>query len=132
MVTTPIDPRRVPSINQTAEEIAEMEAMIAAGKLPPDFIEQHLDAVDANVFGSDAPKDRKGFRLEQGIGAPGNMTKNSIDAYRKYHDPANPRCVEPDPDFAENLKKMTADLAKSDEARKARAPSGRRLHAGRE
>ena len=35
-----------------------MQAMMDEGKLPKDFMDRHFDAVDANVFGVDAPKDR--------------------------------------------------------------------------
>jgi hypothetical protein len=80
MVTTPIDPRRVPTINLSETELAEMQAEIDAGLLPPDFIERHLDAVDANVFGIDAPRDKNGCRMEQGRGSPRNQTQQSIDA----------------------------------------------------
>jgi hypothetical protein len=131
MVTTPstIDATRVPTINLNREEIAEIEIKMAEGKLPKDYLDRHFDAVDANVHGWDAPKDRNGFRLEQGLGSPNNQTANSIAAFVKYH---GPDAVEPDPNFAENLKKMQAQLAKSDEVRKVKAAKdGRRLHAGR-
>ena len=51
MVQSVIDPFRIPSINQSPAEIAEMEAAIEAGALPKDFLKRHIDAVDANVFG---------------------------------------------------------------------------------
>lgn len=132
MVTTPIDATRVPTINLNDEEIAEIEAKMAEGKLPPDYLDRHFDAVDQNVFGTEAPKDRNGFRTEIGIGSPNNQSANSISAYKKFHDPANPKCVEPDPNFAENLKRMQSQLVKSNELRKANAPAGARRHAGRD
>ena|ERR1700761_4545771 len=131
MVTTPIDPMRVPSINLNEGELAEMEALIEQGTLPKDFLDRHFDAVDANVFGVDAPKDRKGFRLEQGIGTPGNMTANSIAAYIKYH---GPHSLVPDPEeeFNKNVARMRADLAKCDAERNAkRGKGGKRMRAGR-
>jgi hypothetical protein len=111
MVTATIDPIRVPTITQSAGEIAEMQGMIEAGQLPKDFIKRHIDAVDANVYGHDAPKDRKGFRLEQGLGSPKNQTRNSIDAYKKYG--------KDEPGFDENVKRMEAELKACDEAKDA-------------
>lgn len=130
MVDTPFDPIRPPSINQSAEELDLMQAMIDEGKLPKNFMERHFDAVDANVFGVDAPKDRKGFRLEQGIGSPNNQTANSLAAYRKFHGPNGP---DPDPPevFEATEKRMIAELAKTNEAKRAKIPANRRRGAGR-
>lgn len=122
MVTTPIDPIRVPTISQSPAEIAEMQAMIDKGDLPRDFIKRHVDAVDANVYGVDAPKDRKGWRLEQGLGSPGNQTQNSIDAYKRFHSK--------DPDFEETLKRMQAELAATNKQREGKAATGA-IHYGR-
>ena len=105
MVETRPDPIRPPTINQSMEELEQMQALIDAGQLPPDFIERHFDAVDANVFGVDAPKDRRGYRVEQGRGSPLNMTQQSIDAYKKWG--------KDEPDFNENLKRMESQLAAS-------------------
>ena len=103
MVDQVIDPVRVPTINLTLEELELMQVLIDEGKLPRDFIERHFDAVDANVFGVDAPKDKKGYRIEQGRGSPLNMTQQSIDAYKKW--------CHAEPNFAEHLKAMVEQLA---------------------
>jgi hypothetical protein len=126
MVTTVIDAHRPPSINQSPKEIAEMEEQIALGNLPPDFLRRHIDAVDANVHGVDAPKDRNGWRIEQGMGSPGNMTQQSIDAYVKNQ--TERRIGGPEPGYEENLKRMQAQLVESDKKRSAK-PGG--FHYGR-
>ena len=110
MVETRPDPIRVPTINMSLEELEQMQALMDKGELPPDFIDRHFDAVDANVFGADAPKDRHGNRTEQGRGSPVNMTQQSIDAYKRWCGPNKDR-PEGEPGFAENLKKMEAQLA---------------------
>lgn len=84
MVAAVIDPIRVPTITMSQAELAEMEELIETGQLPRDFIEKHFRAVQANVFGHDHKTDRHGNPIEQGIGSPGNMTRNCVEAYRKY------------------------------------------------
>ena len=121
MVHTPIDPVRIPTINQSPAEIAEMEAMIEAGQLPKDFIKRHVDAVDANVFGADAPKDRNGFRVEQGLGSPGNMTQQAIDAYIKNQ--TERRTGGPEPGYEQHLKRMQAQLVETQKKNDAK-PGG--------
>lgn len=113
MVSAVIDPIRVPTINQSPAEIAEIQALIEQGQLPKDFLKRHIDAVDANVYGFDAPKDRRGFRLEQGLGSSRNQTQQSIDAYIKYHSK--------DADFDENLTRMKTELAECNKQREAKA-----------
>jgi hypothetical protein len=110
MVEKTIDPVRPPTINQSIEELEAMQAMIDAGQLPADFIERHFDAVNANVFGVDAPKDRHGNRTEQGKGSPANMTRQSIDAFKRWHGPSkeNPLGA---PNYEKDLAKMEAQLA---------------------
>ncbi len=110
MVTTVIDPFRVPTINQSAAEIAEIRALMEAGKLPSDFLKRHIEAVDSNVFGVDAPKDRRGWRMEIGIGSPLNQSQQSLDAYIKYG--------KDEPDFERNLARMRKEL-EATEQRKA-------------
>ena len=127
MVTTPIDPHRPPSINQSPAELAQMQADIDAGTLPKDVIKKHIDAVDANVFGTDAPKDRQGFRLEQGLGSPSNMTQQSIDAYIKNQTERRPGG--PEPGFEEHLKRMRAELAASEKAKDGKSQNT--FHYGR-
>lgn len=114
MVDTPIDPIRVPSINLSMEELDAMQAGIENGSLPKDFMDRHFDAVDRNVFGHDAKKDRKGNYQEQGLGSSKNQTKNSVEAYRKF--------CKSEPDFAENLKRMEAELKDSEARRAAENP----------
>jgi hypothetical protein len=111
MVETPIDPIRMPTITLSEEELDEIEAKMATGELPPDYLERHYQAVANNVFGVDHKRDRKGSPIEQGIGAPGNQTRNSINAYKKW--------CSADPDYAETLKKMEAQLVDSHQARNA-------------
>jgi hypothetical protein len=127
MVHTPIDVTRVPTINQSPKEIAEMQEMIDAGILPKDFLKRHIDAVDANVFGVDTPRDREGWRVEQGMGSPGNMTQQSIDAYVKYQ--SEVRKGGPEPGYEQSLKRMIAELAEC-EKKKAANPTGG-FHYGR-
>jgi hypothetical protein len=121
MVHTPVDPVRIPTINQSPAEIAEMEAMIDAGQLPKDFLKRHIDAVDANVFGADAPKDRAGWRMEQGIGSPGNMTQQAIDAYVKNQ--TERRAGGPEEGYKENLARMQAQLVETQKKKDAQ-PGG--------
>lgn len=125
MVAQVIDPIRVPTLNLSEAEIAEMEELIAQGQLPKDFIERHFEAVEKNVFGHDVKHDRHGNPIEQGIGSPGNMTKNCVDAYKKYCNPENPKASDPDPNFKENLARMTALLEECDKKRKAAVEKNR-------
>lgn len=97
------DKLRPPSINQSIKELEQMQARIDKGDLPPDYIERHFDAVDANVFGFDAPKDKNGQRQEQGLGSPRNQTRQSIEAYKRWH--------KDDKDFQKTLETMEAQLA---------------------
>lgn len=128
MVEIRVDPIRPPTLTLSPKELDEIEEMMKAGSLPPDFLERHFDAVDANVFGADAPKDKDGHRLEQGIGSPGNQTENSIKAYVRYakyeegYDEAK---------VAETVKRMRAELAATKKARAA-ATGGKRRAAGRQ
>lgn len=113
MVAATIDPIRVPTLNLSQAEIDDIAVLIEQGQLPKDFLERHYDAVDANVFGHDAPKDANGNRIEQGIGSPVNMTRNSIEAYRKYG--------KDEPGFDEHVKRMQEQLAACDKIRKEKA-----------
>jgi hypothetical protein len=51
-----------------------------------------------NVFGFDHKTDRQGKPIEQGVGSPGNQSRNSIEACKKY-------CSH-EPDFERNLARM--------------------------
>ena len=106
-------------VNYSESELAEIEDMIEAGELPKDYLEQHFDAVDANVFGEDAPKDRHGQRKEQGIGSPINMTQGSIDAYIKNQTERSK--TGPEKGFEENVARMQKELAATNERKKAEA-----------
>jgi hypothetical protein len=120
---TPVDARTIPTICLKPKEVAEYQDLIAKGEAPRNFFELHRDAVDANVFGVDAPKDRDGFRLEQGIGSPGNMTANSIEAYRRFG--------KDEPNFERNLARMQKELAACEKARAGKPTTTNGLHYGR-
>lgn len=113
MVETVIDPIRMPTVTLSQAEMDEIEVRMSRGELPPDFLDRYYDAVDANVFGHDAPK-KDGNRQEQGIGSPGNQTRNSINAYKRYgkyeddHDPEK---------FKLTIARMEAELAATNQAR---------------
>jgi hypothetical protein len=108
------EPGRVPTINLTVSEIDEMYDLIDKGELPKDYVDRYFEAVNRNVFGEDAKKDRKGNFLEQGIGSPMNQSRNSIEAYRKYSND--------DPEVkAANIKRMESELVASDAKRRAEA-----------
>jgi len=63
-------------VTLTQEEREEMNALVAAGKLPPTAIKDYEEDVARNVFGHDAKKDVKGNYIEQGIGAKGRESAN--------------------------------------------------------
>lgn len=119
MVATPIDPIRVPTLSLSESELSDIEALIEQGALPKDFLDRHFEAVENNVFGFDHKKDKHGEPIEQGIGSPSNMTRNCVEAYRKYGKD------EPKEKYEATLARMEADLAKCDERRKAAGVRGR-------
>lgn len=110
---TPIEPTRVPSINLSGEEIEDIKAQMADGRLPMDFLKRHYEAVEKNVFGFDHRKDRHGRPIEQGIGAPGRETANYYASLKKAesaglelpgtYDRAVAELVKGDPDRARRL-----------------------------
>jgi hypothetical protein len=112
MVDSVIDPVRVPSISLSQAEIDEIQQLITDGQLPPDYLDRHKDAVRRNVFGFDHKTDKQGVPIEQGIGSPGNMTQNAVDAYKRFG--------KEEPGFTEHLKRMEADLAACNKVRAAR------------
>jgi len=63
-------------VTLTGEELAEMETLIAAGKLPPTAIKDYEEDVARKVFGHDAKKDAKGNYVEQGIGSKNHESAN--------------------------------------------------------
>jgi hypothetical protein len=123
MVDRVLDPLKPSVLTLSGQEMEEIYALIESGNLPPDYLDRCADARDANTFGIDAPKDKYGNRQEQGRGSPGNQTKQSVDAYRKWG--------VGDRDFERNLARMEKELAESDKRRAAEAAAapkkGRRL-----
>lgn len=71
----------------------------------------------SDVFGHDFKADKAGNPIEQGLGADGNMTAQSIEAYIKNQ--TERRKGGPEAGYEENLKKMRAKLAESDARRRA-------------
>jgi hypothetical protein len=65
MVTTPIDPIRIPTITLSQSELTEVQEEIEAGILPPDYLDRHYEAVARNVFGFDAKKIVRGNTLSR-------------------------------------------------------------------
>lgn len=114
MVEKVFDPIRPVPITLTATEREEILANIEAGNLPPDYLARCDEACSRNVFGEDAKKDRHGNYIEQGRGSPGNMTKQSVEAYRRWG--------KDEPDFERNLARMEKELAACDAQRKANPP----------
>jgi hypothetical protein len=111
MVETVIDPIRMPTVTLLQTEMDEIEDLMAQGQLPPDWLERYHVAVAANVFGADHKKDKHGNPIEQGRGAAANMTSQSVEAYKKWG--------KDEPGYAENLKRMEAQLAACNEVRAA-------------
>lgn len=83
MVSTVIDPVKVPIITLSEEEIEEIKGQIAAGALPSDYLMRYREAVAKNVFGHDAQRDRDGNWIEQGLGSKGHETANHFAALKK-------------------------------------------------
>jgi hypothetical protein len=81
--TSTLDPRHIPVLELSQDEIAEARQAIAAGTLPANFLELHEEAKARNVFGHDAQRDRHGNYIEQGIGAKGHETANHFTALKK-------------------------------------------------
>lgn len=121
MVDKTFDPVRIPAVMYSPAELKEIDDEITAGRLPEDYLDKYFDGLDANVFGADAPKDRKGNRQEQGLGSPGNQTQQSIDAYIKNQ--TERRVGGPEPDFLKNLEVMRAQLADCSKQRVASGPT---------
>jgi hypothetical protein len=117
MVTQVIDPRAASVLNLTQDEIDDIHQQIQAGLLPPDYLDRCDEARARNVFGHEAPK-RNGKFVEVGIGSEFGMTRNSIEAYKRYHSR--------DVDFEKNVAKMEKQLIAANERRRAEQPSARR------
>jgi hypothetical protein len=113
------DANRAASVlNLTQEEIDDIHEQIHAGLLPPDYLERCAEARARNTFGADAKKDRAGNFIEQGLGSEYGMTRNSIEAYKRYHSQ--------DFDFEKNVAKMEKQLIAANERRKAEAAAAPR------
>ena len=108
--TSLIDPLRPTPLSLSEEEKDEIERLIEAGELPTDWFARHYEAVEKNVFGVDHKKDRSGKPQEQGLGSEHNMTRQSIEAYKKW-------CKD-EPDFERHLAKMEKQFPDS-QARRA-------------
>jgi hypothetical protein len=119
MVDTVIDPIRMPTITLSQAEMDEIEAQMAVGALPADFLERYDAAVESNVFGHDHRKDKHGNPIEQGRGSAGNQTQQSVDAYIKFGRPAPGASDAEVKEFDDNLKRMRAELEACSEARAA-------------
>jgi hypothetical protein len=98
-------------VTKTVDELNEMRAEIAAGTLPPDAIKQYYADERRNVFGFDHKVDRSGKPIEQGIGSPGNQSRNSIEAFKKFH--------MHEPDAEKTIARMERELAETNTRRAA-------------
>ena len=70
-----------------------------------------------DVFGVGHALDKQGNPIEQGAGAPANMTAQCIEAYIKNQ--TERRKGGPEPGFEDNLKKMRTQLAECNAKRRA-------------
>jgi hypothetical protein len=119
MVETVIDPIRMPTVTLSQAEMDD----IASGQLPPEWLERYHAAVQSNVFGHNHKSDRHGNPIEQGRGSAQNMTQQSVDAYKKWG--------KDEPDYADNLKRMQAQLDACNEVRNAATAARRKEVGGR-
>lgn len=71
-----------------------------------------------DVFGEGHKLDKAGLPVEQGLGSPGNMTQQNIDAYVKAQTDKKFR-ESPEPGYEDNLKRMRAQLAECNARRRA-------------
>lgn len=131
MVETRPDPVRVPTITLSQAELDEIEALMERGELPADYLDRYFDAVEANVFGHDHKKHKDGTPIEQGRGSPGNQTRQSIDAFKKYGRPEKGASEAEFKEFADQVRRMEGELKACDEARAAATPPRRRRGARR-
>jgi hypothetical protein len=98
-------------VTKTQQEMDEMREQIQSGELPPDAIKKYYEDEAKNVYGIDAKKRRDGTYEEQGYGSAKNQTRNSIEAYKKYH--------ASDVDYERTLARLLKELAESDARRAA-------------
>jgi hypothetical protein len=92
-------------VTLTSEELRELRAEHGDAA-----VREHFENETKNVFGANYQRDKNGKPIEQGVGSPEQPSKNSVDAYEKWH--------RDDVDFATRLAEMKAALAKY-EARRA-------------
>lgn len=71
-----------------------------------------------DVFGAEHKTDKAGEPIEMGVGSPGNMTQQNIDAYVKAQTDKKLREA-PEQGYEENLKRMKAQLAECNARRRA-------------
>lgn len=100
---------------------AYIEKQLAAYKvesldmLPPHVrkqIKKEAKQIARNdVFGIGHKVDRSGKPIEMGLGAPGNMTQQHIDAYIKAQTSSKMRPGGPEPGYEDHLARMRKDLA---------------------
>jgi len=132
MVETVLDPIRMPTVTLSQKEMDDIEALMAQGQLPPDYLDRYHEAVAKNVFGFDHKVDADGNPIEQGRGSPGNQCQQSIDAYKKFGRPEKGSSEAEFKEFNDNLKRMEAELRACNAARKALADArGKRTIAAR-
>lgn len=94
-------------LQKTGEEIEKMTPAERA---------TYLENQRLAVFGADS-KVQDGEPVEQGIGSASQPTRNSIEAYKRWH---GPHSAQPDSDFEKNLERMEAEYAEHLAARKAK------------
>ena len=97
-------------VTKTQQEMDEMRELIQRGELPPDAIKKYYEDEARNVFGFDAVKTKNGY-IEQGYGSAKNQTRNSIEAYKKFHSS--------DVDYERTLARLEKELAECDARRAA-------------
>ena len=121
--TSILDPNKIPSIMLSKDELDEVESRIEAGELPADWFPRYYKAIEENVFGADAKHDSNGKPIEQGFGSPSNMTRQSIEAYRKWG--------KDDPGHEKNLAMMEKQLTECEHRRAAEARNAKPNKHGR-
>jgi hypothetical protein len=112
--TSVLDPVRPPAQSLTDDELNEIAARIEAGELPADYLRRHKQAVRDNVFGVGHAVDKAGRPVEQGLGSAFQQTRQSIDAFKKYH--AN------DVNFERDLAVLEKQLLATEQRKKSEAP----------
>jgi hypothetical protein len=118
MVDAVIDPLKPSPLSLSEAELDEIEARIEAGELPPDYFQKMRAARAANVFGHDHKTDKDGKPIENGLGSEFNMTRQSVEAYRRWG--------VGEPDYERHLLRMERELEVSNQRRakeRAAAPN---------